>query len=1026
MIRCPECGTDNPPQSRFCGICGTRIITTKPPADTDTTAIRLPAAEVRIGGIYAGRYEISEALGRGGMGMIFKAEDTKLKRTVALKLLPPDLTRDPEARLRFIQEAQAASALEHANICTIYEIDETDEGQMYIAMAYYGGQTLKEKIEKGPIAPEEAVNIAVQLARGLSRTHEAGIIHRDIKPANIVVTERQEVRILDFGLAKLAGQTGVTKTGTTMGTVLYMSPEQARGKDVDHRTDIWALGVVLYEMLTGSLPFRGDHDQTVIYSILNVEPESPISIRRDVPPGLDHVVRKALRKRLEERYRNVDDMLADLLNIRDELRTSGVTRPIKAVDRASTSKMIVAPKPLAVISFDNQTGEDKYDYLSKAIPNLLITNLEQSRFLQVVTWERLHDLLGKIGRQDAEVIDKGLGFELCAAEGIDSIVLGSFTKAGNMFATDVKVLDVETKRLVASTSSRGEGVDSILHTQIDDLSRGIIEGVGISERKDFALPIAEVTTTSMDAYDLFLGGRDAYERLYNDEARQHLEKAVELDPTFAVAYLYLAWVHGRLRDTKARNMAYEKAKAFADKATKKERMYIEAAYALSVERATERSFHILRQMAQEFPQEKRVHHQLAARYRVKGLFYQAIEEYDRVLELDPNYSWAINEIAYMYTDVGDFEKAREYFERNRTLYPEDANPVDSMGELFFRIGNFDDAVAMYKQALDLKSDFYYAYWEIAYAAALREDYTEALRWIDTYIEKSPSFGTKADGYIWKSFYLLWCLDTEGALTEADRLDQLAKDAGSRLYQTAAERLRGWIHYQLGEYDASRRCFDACLEAIRSDPREFAPPETSYSIWTPDYIPTLTAAYIFALALVDLRQGLIDPARFRLTEIRHFQPNYADVLHGELLLMERAYDGAVAVLERASEWKLPYMSDIDGMLAYNLPPLKDVLARAYLARGDLDRANAEYMRLITIDQRKKDRQLVHPLYHLRLAKLYEAKKWEARATEERERFADIVGGLDHIPQSIMDAEQAPVKQPPPGAEPSPGPEAEAQG
>jgi serine/threonine protein kinase/tetratricopeptide (TPR) repeat protein len=1023
MIRCPECGTDNPVQSRFCGSCGTRLITAKPPADTDTTAIRVPAAGIQIGGIYAGRYMIVEALGRGGMGMIYKAEDTKLRRTVALKLLPPDLTRDPEARLRFIQEAQAASALEHANICTIYEIDETDEGQMYIAMAYYGGETLKAKIEKGPLAPEEAVNVAVQLARGLSRTHEAGIIHRDIKPANIVVTERQEVRILDFGLAKLAGQTGVTKTGTTMGTVLYMSPEQARGQDVDHRTDIWALGVVLYEMVTGRLPFRGDHDQTVIYSILNVEPESTISVRRDVPPGLDHIVRKALRKGLEERYRNVDDMLADLLSIRDELRTSGVTRPIKAVDRASTSKMVVAPRPIAVITFDNQTGEDKYDYLSKAIPNLLITSLEQSRFLQVVTWERLRDLLGKIGRQDAEVIDKDLGFELCVAEGIDSIVVGSFTKAGNMFATDVKVLDVKTKQLVGSTSSRGDGVDSILHTQIDELSRGIIEGVGIAERKDLALPIAEVTTTSMDAYDYFLRGRDAYERLYNDEARQHLEKAVELDCTFAVAYLYLAWVHSRLRDTKARNMAYEKAKAFADKATKKERMYIEAAYALSIERATERSFHILRQMAQEFPQEKRVHHLLAARYRVKGLFYQAIEEYDRVLDLDPSYSWAINEIAYMYTDVGDFEKAQEYFERNRTLYPEDANPIDSMGELFFRMGNIDDAVAMYRQALELKPDFYYAYWEIAYVSALKEDYASALRWIDTYIEKAPSFGTKADGHIWKSFYLLWRLDTDGALAEAEELRELAQDAGSRLYATAAERLRGWIHYQLGQFDESRRCFDACLEAIRSDPQEFAPPETSYSIWTPDHIPTITAAYIFAVGLVDLKQGLIDTARFRLTEVRHLQPNYADILHGELLLVEGAYDRAIAVLERASRWKLPYMSDIDGMLAYNLPPLSDVLARAYLAKGDLDRANAEYMRLITMDPRKRDRQLIHPLYHLRLAEVYQAKKWETRATEERERFADLVGGLDHIPGSILEAEQAPGKVPPRGPEGRPEPKAE---
>jgi pentatricopeptide repeat protein len=259
-------------------------------------------------------YKIIEKLGEGGMGVVYKAEDLKLKRIVALKFLPADLTRDPEAKERFIQEAQTASALDHPNICTIFEIDETEDGQIFITMAYYEGETLKKKIERGPLKLDEAIDIAIQVAQGLSRAHESDIIHRDIKPANIMITDRGEVKIVDFGLAKLAGQTKITKTGTTLGTVAYMSPEQARGEEVDHRTDIWSLGVVLYEMVTGQLPFRGEYEQTVMYSIFNKEPEPITSIRPEIPQQLDWVLEKAIAKSQEERYQNFEEFIRDLIS----------------------------------------------------------------------------------------------------------------------------------------------------------------------------------------------------------------------------------------------------------------------------------------------------------------------------------------------------------------------------------------------------------------------------------------------------------------------------------------------------------------------------------------------------------------------------------------------------------------------------------------------------------------------------------------------------------------------------------------
>ncbi|MCI0698839.1 serine/threonine protein kinase [candidate division KSB1 bacterium] len=283
-------------------------------------------------------YKILEKLGGGGMGVVYKAQDLKLDRFVALKFLPHHLSADEEEKKRFIHEAKAASALDHPNICTIHEIDETKDGQIFICMAYYEGETLKKKIERSPSPIDQTLDLAIQIAQGLAKAHEHGITHRDIKPANVMITQDGVVKIVDFGLAKLAGQPRLTKAGMTLGTAAYMSPEQARGEEVDHRADIWSLGVVVYEMLTGKLPFWSEYEQAVIYSILHEEPKPMTTLRPGVPPELERIVSKAIAKRADERYQRMDEMLVDLKSIARELEfgTSSY-RPSKPQRTAKTS-----------------------------------------------------------------------------------------------------------------------------------------------------------------------------------------------------------------------------------------------------------------------------------------------------------------------------------------------------------------------------------------------------------------------------------------------------------------------------------------------------------------------------------------------------------------------------------------------------------------------------------------------------------------------------------------------------------------
>ncbi|MBN2586992.1 MAG: protein kinase [Candidatus Fermentibacteraceae bacterium] len=930
------------------------------------------------------QYRILEKLGEGGMGVVYKALDTRLNRTVALKFLPAELTRNPEAEERFIHEARAASALNHPGINTIFDINEAN-GRTFIAMAYLEGRSLREIIESGPLELDKALDIAIQVAEGLQEAHERGIVHCDVNPTNIMVTPQGQAKIMDFGLAMLSGIAETARKNRILGTAAYMSPEQTSGGEIDQRTDIWALGVALYEMITGEVPFKGEYEQAVVYSILNEDPEPVTGLRTGILADLSRIVERALKKNPEERYQQMDEMLSHLNSLCRELGTSDE-----------------GERRIAVISFENQTGEQAFDYLRKAIPNLLITSLEQSEYLLVVTWERLQDLLKVMGKVNAEIIDKELGFELCRLDGIETIVVGSFTRVGEIFATDVKVLDVETKKIRSCSTSRGVGVDSILERQIDELSGSISRGLGITGMEEAGgRPIAEVTSSSMDAYSSFLKGRECFEKLYNDDARKYLERAVSLDPSFAVAYMYLAKNFDRLHDTRARNDAFEKARALSGRATNKERLYIEAACARALDGDVEKRFRILKQLAREYPKEKRVHQELASHYRGRERFYQAVAEYNKVLELDPCFGWALNELAYMYTDIGEFEQAHDYFQRYASISPGDANPIDSMGELYFRMGKLDEAKAKYLEALEVKPDFYYAYWETAYIYALQERYPECMKWIDNFIDRAPSFGTRTDGLRWKCFYLCWQGSFHRALPLAERMTELSEEEGSEYWITEADRLKGWIHYERDELDLSRGCFQRCMDSVRGNPTEYIPAATSYSLGSPEQLESLTATYVFALAMVDLKEGRLDSARSRLAEIEPLLPDYSELLRGELLLAEGFAEKAVAVVEKAPPWRIPYISDTGGMLVYNLPFLKDVLARAYLQKGDADNAIAEYERLTTFRPDSKNRHLVHPRYHYRLAELYDGKNLPKKAVEQYGKSLECWKEADQDLPELMD-------------------------
>jgi tetratricopeptide (TPR) repeat protein len=523
--------------------------------------------------------------------------------------------------------------------------------------------------------------------------------------------------------------------------------------------------------------------------------------------------------------------------------------------------------------------------------------------------------------------------------------------------------------------------------------------LGISERKiePAQIQIADFTTNSIEAYRYFLNGRDEYEKIYYDDARKSLEKAVELDPNFAVAYLYLARAYGQLGMSKLRKEAYEKAKVLSQKSSEKERLYIEAGYAFSMENDREKQFRIYQQIAKKYPKEKQVHFELGLYYDINRMFDKAIEEYNRALELDPNYGYALNQFAYMYSDMGDYDKAIEYFKRYAAVSPGDANPLDSMAELYFRMGRLDDAIAKYREALEVKPDFFETHWRIGYIFALKENYAEAMKWVDQEIATAPTQSAKGTGYWVKSFFHYWVGSQEKSLDDLKILENLAEEVGSEGRKASADWMMGWILSDKGDFENSRNHFKSWLDYyLKTRPKD---------------IIDITALFSIYLGLVDLKEGKIDSAKSRVAEIKSQFPNTHasyrnfiqigyDILQGEVLLAEGSVEEAIAHLEKAPPLAKP--PNLQLIVPFNAPFFKDVLARACAQKGELDKAIAEYQRLIAFDPKSEGRCLIHPLYHYRLAKLYQEKGLKEKAKEQYEKFLELWKDADPGTAEVEDA------------------------
>jgi len=1016
-IKCPKCQTDNPETASFCADCGTQLLSSKE-ISAPTETLEAAKEELTRGTTFASRYEIIEELGKGGMGKVYRVEDKKIKEEVALKLIKPEIASDKKTIERFSNELKMARKIAHRNVCRMFDLGEEKESH-YITMEYVPGEDLKSMIRMtGQLSVGTAINITKQVCEGLTEAHRLGVVHRDLKPSNIMIDKEGNARIMDFGIARSIVGKGITGDGVMLGTPEYMSPEQAEVKEVDQRSDIYSLGVILYEMLTGRVPFEGETPLGIAMKHKSEVPKDPKELNTQVTDELSRVILRCLEKEKDKRYQSAGEVHSELENIEKGIPTTERVipkrKPITSREITVTFGLkklfipalviialviamvitwqllpkkeavsIPSDKPsIAIMYFENNTGDESLDHWRKMFSDLLITDLTQSKYLRVLSGDRLFKILNDINQLETKTFSADVLKEVADRGRVNHILRGSYSKAGNTIRIDIMLQDAGTGEPIATERVEGTGEESIF-SLVDELTKKIKTNFNLSEEaiaSDIDREIGKITTSSPEALKYYAEGKKYYDTGEFRKSVTSMENAVEIDPKFAMAYRYISKAYARLGYRSEFRKYSLKALELSDRLSDRERYIIQT--------------------------------------NIEGNWDKQIEAWEKLIE----------------------------------LYPTDAEANSSLGGLYARLEQWDRAIERYIAGIQSKSDISYRlHSQLATAYMAKGMYNEARdvleNYLDNYSDNALIRLVLASSYLCQEKLDLALLEVEKALSFGTFVNE-------------SIRLRGHIYICKGDLEKAGMDFQKLLESderphiirgrlglasinlLQGKFEEAKNQLEKGGRLAEDTIGSSQPFYHLNLAYTYLRSGnhkkalgisveekgclachqrralhfkglsyiemkSLDEARKTAYELKEMMK---EGLNKNLARLNFHIDGMIE-FERKNYYKaidffkkacslLPFQYEENDRHALFIEPL----ALAYYKIRELDKAQEEYERITSLTTGRIYYNDIFAKSFYMLAMIYEQKGWKGKAIEHYEKFLDLWKDADPGIAEVEDAKK----------------------
>jgi len=1021
-MKCPSCGFNDANGSSFCSQCGSPMARRVKARTEKIPRALFDDSEFSLspGDRFGNRYQILEEIDRGGMGRVYKAEDRELKIVVALKIIHPHNLNDKQAVERFKKEILLAREISHENVIRIHDFGE-EKGIKFISMPFIEGVNLKELIQKkGLLSLKKTIEISHQICAGLQAAHRKGIVHRDLKPHNIMIDRRGNVFIMDFGLAKSIEGEGISLPDMVVGTPEYISPEQAKGEKVDGRSDLYSLGIIMYEMATGKLPFISETVLGYITKHINQKPVSPSISNPLIPVFFSRIIMRCLEKNPEKRYEHVGLLLRDF-SIEEVARGPFFKRPlVRKVARISGLVLLmgsiaigiylikgkgvndVFPSPLerkqsvAIMYFENHTGDKKMDRWSIALADLMITDLAQSRYFRVLPENRLFQILKELGLEKGGQILPGMMTKLASLGDVDHIITGSFARAGDMFRVSIKILDPVKGEFVDSGYVDGQGVESFF-SMVDRLTTKVKTRFDIPQPRimaDIDREVKQITTRSTKAFQYYIEGKHYVNLTQYQKSTDSFKNAIELDPEFAMAYWALGWSYAYIEDWENRARSFNKTMGLLDHVSEREKYLIQGTYYGESENTFQLSLDSLKKLVEIYPDDCEGNEHL-------GVNFQFIERWDEAIQsletnrknncLSPAGSIFL---ANSYLAKAEFENALSVLVESSSNFSDSVLVRELNSRIYLVENRFDLALAEMEKTVEFEPDSYYYKLKLGDIYYLMGDFQKSER-IYRNLLASDKINQKLEA-LFRIQNNLFVQGKFGQCCEAiQEYRTLVADHDDYKIKELNYIIQGYFYISMNRSDQAVRTLDEALRIFKSS-------------GNPHYSHQRIILYL--MSMVQLKLNRFEKASVIAEQLksnidkcchRHQMKLYYHLV-GRLAFKKQQYQNAVQLFEKALEMQsyqksFRFSRDMHAMF-YN------DLARVYMKTGEPEKARKylEKITKLTTGRFWFGNIYARSFYHL--AKIFQQIGWEGKAIDYYEQFLNIWAQADADLTELIDAKK----------------------